>query len=356
MIFGIFESIWQLLAVIIIAFIPIFGWLYFFNKQHPEKRKYVILTFFMGIFSVIPIKLYEKYWDIAIFKFEHLNIFKYLAKLVDMQNLPTLMAYVSVDIIVAFLFFIFIAVAMYFMEVLSGDNAPKVFVNKTKKIIESPFFFISVGILIGLLAYLNRFLDVHEKVWFFVGVGMMEEFVKHLVLRFADEEKIKSVDDALEFSIIIAIGFAFAENILYFGSILAGEQIKGNELIIFFLLRSTVSVAAHICFSSILGYFYGVAKFSSQIYQEEARQHQHPVIKVMRQILHLKSSTLFHEEKMMEGMLLAIFLHAIFNSLLDFGKIVFVFPFILLLLYFVLHLFHRKEFYINNGQLTVPIS
>ena len=57
---------------------------------------------------------------------------------------------------------------------------------------------------------------LHKTVWFFIIVGMLEEFVKHLVLRFSDEDKITNVQDAVEFAIIAALGFAFIEHIVYF--------------------------------------------------------------------------------------------------------------------------------------------
>lgn len=181
---------------------------------------------------------------------------------------------------------------------------------------------------------------------------MLEEFVKHLVLRFSDEEKIQSIDDALEFSILVALGFAFVENILYFNS----TEYTGTTFSLFVLSRSTISVMAHICFSAVFGYFYGVAKFSSQVYSEENEKKQHPFLELLHKILHLKGSTLFHEEKMMEGMLCAMGLHAFFNSLLEFGKTQWVIPFVVFLFFVVLHLFHKKDEALKNKRLIKPIT
>ncbi|MCK5460824.1 PrsW family intramembrane metalloprotease [Candidatus Gracilibacteria bacterium] len=332
----------KLALISFLALLPILGWVYFFNKKHPTKRGYVILSFVAGMFSVLPIKLYERYWNIMVWKFEHFNLIHYLSDLAQMPTLSKFLAYFTMNILVVAGLFIFMVVVMFFLEVCSGDNTLRVFERKIGKAIESPLFFISIGGLCGIIAFFSSF-SVNEKIWFFVVVGMLEEFIKHLVLRFSDEEKIRSVKDALEFSIIVALGFAFVENILYFGKNFAEISRSIQTFSILILLRSTISVAAHICFSAIFGYFYGVAKFSSRIYQQEQKERQHPIINRLHQVLHLKGATLFHEEQMMLGMLIAMGLHAIFNIFLEFGQIGFAFTFILGLFFVVLHLFHIKE-------------
>ena len=57
---------------------------------------------------------------------------------------------------------------------------------------------------------------VYGIFWYSIMIGFLEEYSKHLVVRFADDNTIYSVDSAITFSIIVALGFAFLENILYF--------------------------------------------------------------------------------------------------------------------------------------------
>ncbi len=338
----------QILSFAFISLIPILGWLRFFHKKQPEKKSYVVLTFVAGMLSVLPIKLYEKYWNTAVGYFEHFNLFQYLADLVDFPTISKLLAYISVHTIIAVSLFLFAAVLMFFLEIFSGDNTVEVYRRKVAKILEAPMFFIVVGILCGVVAYFFA-MTLSQKIWFFVVVGMLEEFIKHLVLRFTDDEKIRSVDDALEFSIIVALGFVFVENILYFGKVGSGG-ISGFVMGWFMLLRSTVSVVAHICFSAILGYFYGVARFAKEFYQMEQKEGRHPVLQKMHQILFLKGETLFHEEKMMEGMLVAMGLHAVFNAFLEYGKSIMIIPLMFLLFLCILQLFHKRRLQaqINN--------
>ena len=123
----------------------------------------------------------------------------------------------------------------------------------------------------------------------FMFVGVLEEYMKHIVVKTTDQKHLSSIDDAIEFSIIAALGFAFVENMMYFFYI---WNYQGFEsLFISFIFRSIFSTFAHILFSGIYGYFYGVAHFAKPIWQEEIRANRHPILRVMHCILHLKGST-----------------------------------------------------------------
>jgi RsiW-degrading membrane proteinase PrsW (M82 family) len=208
-----------------------------------------------------------------------------------------------------------------------------------------------VGVLCGLVAFAGT-LTMHEKIWLFMIVGILEEFTKHLVLRFSDEEKIHSVGEAIQFSIVVALGFAFVENLQYFSNISQMSLFSWPEFMMLVALRSLVSVGAHVSFSAILGYFYGVAKFANNIYQQEVLEQRHPIIEKMHQILHLKGAVLFHEQKMMEGVLIAMVLHGIYNSLLEFGYVSFALPMVGLMIFVVLGLLHHKKLLQKNGVLV----
>lgn len=349
-------EIWKTVAIFaIISFIPIFGWIYFFQSQNYEKKKYVIITFIAGMMSIIPIKLYEKYWDISIWNFEHLNLFKHIDNIVESPTLSMILSFVLVSVIVSSAMFIFSALIMFILEVFSRDNTPTCYCKKTRKISESPFLFVTIGAFFGLCAA-GLSLYFPEKVWFFVVVGMLEEFAKYLMLRFADENKIGSISDAISFAIIIALGFAFVENIVYLSKFWMNTSQEFAGFTAFFVLRSTISVIAHICFSAIVGYFYGIAHFSNEIYQEESRENKHPILKTIHKIFHLKASPLFHEEKLLEGLLLAMIVHAAFNSLLEFELVALVIPFLIGTFIYILNLLHRRDNHIRRGNIIYHTS
>jgi len=343
-------EIWKTIAIFaIISFVPILGWIYFFQKQNYEKKKYVIITFIAGMMSIIPIKLYEKYWDFSIWNLEHLNLFKYIDNIAGTPTISAVLAFLLVSILVSFAIFVFSAVTMFILEVFSRDNTPACYARKTKQISESPFLFLTVGIFFGLAAALLS-IWFPEKVWFFVIVGMLEEFAKYLMLRFADENKIGSISDAISFSIIIALGFAFVENVVYISKFWINTSQNFAGFTAFFILRSTISVIAHVCFSAIIGYFYGIAHFSDEIYMEESRKNKHPILKLIHKIFHLKVAPLFHEEKLFEGLLLAMIIHASFNSLLEFELVALVIPFLIGTFLYILNLLHRHENHIRRGN------
>ena len=341
----------QWLFIGALSLFPILVWLFFLRKNLPAERRYLWLTFVAGMCSVLPIKLYEKYWDQGVMYLEHTNLFVYFGDLLVLNNASSLLAYIVATVTVVFGIFVFIALMMMALETLTGDNSWRVFRRKLKKILETPFFFISVGVLCGLVAFAGT-LSLHEKVWLFMIVGMLEEFSKHLVLRFSDEEKIHSVGEAIQFSIVVALGFAFVENLQYFSNISQMSLFSWPEFMMLVGLRSLVSVGAHVSFSAILGYFYGVAKFANTIYQQEVLEDRHPLIEKIHQVLHLKGAVLFHEQKMMEGVMLAMILHGIYNSLLEFGYVSFALPMVGMMLFLVVSLLHYKKLLQKNGVLV----
>lgn len=348
-------SLWKTIVIFaIISFIPILGWIYFFQSQNFEKRKYVIITFLAGMLSITPIKLYEKYWDISIWKLEHINMFKHIDNIVGAATISKVLSFVAVSIIVSLAIFLFSALIMFILEVFSRDNTLACYIRKIEQISESPFLFMTIGVFFGLSAA-GLALYFPEKIWFFVIVGMLEEFAKFLMLRFADENKIGNISDAISFSIIIALGFSFVENIIYLSKFWMTNQSIGS-FTAFFVLRSTISTIAHVCFSAIIGYFYGVAHFADEIYIEESREKKHPILRRIHQIFHLKVSPLFHEEKLFEGLLLAMLVHAIFNSLLEFGLVALVIPFLIGIFLYILNLLHRRDNHIRRGNTIFHIS
>ncbi|MBI5755257.1 PrsW family intramembrane metalloprotease [Candidatus Peregrinibacteria bacterium] len=183
----------------------------------------------------------------------------------------------------------------------------------------------------------------------FMLVGVFEEYFKHIVVRIIDHGRFRTIDDAIEFSIIAALGFAYIENILYFTSI---WESQGTEsFIISVIFRSIFSTFAHILFSGIYGYYYGIAYFSDQVFQEEIRRNRFILLRILHRISHFRLPTLFHEEKVLEGLLLAIITHAFFNILLEMSWTIFIVPYLLFGFVTLSYLFDKKENHKNYGRL-----
>ncbi|MBI2464204.1 PrsW family intramembrane metalloprotease [Candidatus Peregrinibacteria bacterium] len=127
----------------------------------------------------------------------------------------------------------------------------------------------------------------------FMLVGIFEEYLKNLVVRIVDRGRFQTIDDAIEYSIIAALGFAYIENILYFTNI---WDTQGTEsFIISVVFRSIFSTFAHILFSGIYGYYYGMAYFCNPIFQEEIRKKRFILLRVLHRISHFRLPTLFYE-------------------------------------------------------------
>lgn len=175
----------------------------------------------------------------------------------------------------------------------------------------------------------------------FMFVGVIEEYMKNLVVRKADKGFFRNVDDAIEFSIMSALGFAFIENILYFYYI---WEYQGAEvLLVSFVFRALFSTFAHILFSGIYGYYYGMAYFADPLWSEEQRQNRHPLINFFHTVFHFKRNRVFATEKISEGLLIAVTLHGLFNILLEMNLTFFMVPFLVFGYGILDRLFKQKE-------------
>ncbi|MEK9132270.1 MAG: PrsW family glutamic-type intramembrane protease [Patescibacteria group bacterium] len=175
----------------------------------------------------------------------------------------------------------------------------------------------------------------------FAFIGIIEEVMKMSCVHAADDNRIRHIDDAIMFSILAALGFAFTENILYFYTIWTKSG-PGN-LFVPFLFRSVFSTFAHVLFSAMFGYYYGVAHFAKPILQEELRNNRHTFWDWYQKVFRFKTAKLFHEEKMLEGLTLAVLLHAAYNVSLEMNWTFVMVPYLLFGYLFVAHLFKKKE-------------
>lgn len=175
----------------------------------------------------------------------------------------------------------------------------------------------------------------------FMIVGVIEEVTKLWAVKASERRRICSIDDAIEISIMAALGFAFAENILYFYNIIATRGIE--DIFYPFVFRSVFSTFAHVMFSGILGYYYGLALFATEQVQDKHSKQRWPLITTIAKTLHFKKNVLFHHEKITEGLLIAIVLHAMFNIFLEMNWTFLVVPFLTGGYIYLTSLLSRKE-------------
>lgn len=207
---------------------------------------------------------------------------------------------------------------------------------------------------IDLFKFSNQFSDSYFGISNFVLIpvsvlvtfgiiGLLEEYGKNIVVRVTDKGAFKSVDDAITFSIVAALGFSFLENILYFYYIWQFQTLA--NLFIPFIFRSLFSTFAHVFFSGIYGYFYGIACFAAPYWQDELRENRGKFVILLHKILSFKSVYIFSEIKIMEGLVYAVLLHAAFNIFLEMNWTFLIVPFLFTGFFILTHLLDQKEYH-----------
>ena len=196
------------------------------------------------------------------------------------------------------------------------------------------FFF---GILAALpFFFLRNFNFPFPPVLLLVLFAFFEESLKGLFLIFGVEINRACFDkweDGFEFAVLIALGFAFAENIFYFFREFSAGGLNLNFWSVY-LFRSLGTVLAHTIFTGTFGYFYACAFVAKKIVPKS--KHEKPLahffrnlVKIFRRPFHITIHHLFPRkdsarghtsgEVVLEGFFLAIFLHAIVNAFLFFN-------------------------------------
>ncbi len=103
--------------------------------------------------------------------------------------------------------------------------------------------------------FFGNFPDIHTIFRAFIGVALIEEFSKYLVLKKMTWEAdcFNCRFDAVVYSVFTTLGFATFENILY----VFDYGFKTG------VMRAIISVPAHMMFGVCMGIYYGTAKYYS---------------------------------------------------------------------------------------------
>lgn len=158
----------------------------------------------------------------------------------------------------------------------------------------------------------------------FIVVAVIEEVSKYWALRKSSGGVPTSIDDVLQFAIVVAIGFAFAENVLngnYFMGFVREYLLRpGGPDVLGFLSnvtgRSVLTSMVHIVSTGVLGYFLGLSMFAGPYLRDGRRRGQRfPLLRACSAALHVPEETLFRRAALVCGLLAAVLLHSVFNFL-----------------------------------------
>ncbi len=158
----------------------------------------------------------------------------------------------------------------------------------------------------------------------FLIVALIEEGSKFWVLSRSGRAIFTSIDDVLQLSIIVAIGFAFAENIVnptYFSGFVrdfllnpASRDIPGFLTNV--LGRSVLTTMVHVVSTGVAGYFLGRAIFARPFLEEEQRRGAFfSIHSMLHRTLRLREESILRVEMITIGLTCAILLHSAFNFL-----------------------------------------
>ena len=249
----------------IVAVLPVLIWCKLFLGYHKQRIGIVLLAFFAGMLSTVPILFYNELMIRSI----QLNFF--LFKIVPVNYGTSSSDFVSQSVFKSF----------------SGTSSI---------------------VLTTLVTYLM--------------VGVIEEVSKFWVLRHSSKEFFRSIDDALQLAIVVAIGFAFAENLVnptYFVGfvkdyLMTPQSPQWGSFIGNVIGRAVLTNMVHIVSTGVCGYFFGLAYFASPLIRDQfAQGSTHPIATFVHRALNLRTEEIYARTQMALGLFFAIILHGVFD-------------------------------------------
>ncbi len=255
----------RLLATLI-AFIPALTWCLMFLKEHRQRLSLVVLMFLSGMISTAPILFYDAL----------------VRNNVELQ------------------FFLFRIV-------------PESFTRSTNAFVTGNLVSVT-GIRSTIIATLISFLIV----------GFIEEVSKFWVLKKSGTAFFSSIDDVLQLGIIVAIGFAFAENVMnpsYFLAfvreyLLRPDTPQWGAFMGNVLGRAILTNMVHVLSTGVFAYFYGLVLFAGPVLEDEQQNGTIRLIPAMMlRALQIPEKNTYRLENILLGLVSAVLLHGLFNFL-----------------------------------------
>jgi len=314
----------------------------FYKKDyHPQPVRIVLKSFGVGLFSMIPVFAYKYAYQHLLPELSEFRVFR---PLLDSTLWSGIFVFALNLVMLSLLLFVLGGSVSLILNFFSRESQA----NLKKALKQEPLGFTTVSLLIGgAIVIQNWIQDTWESPLLATALGsilflaIIEEYVKHLIVRITDDKRIGDIDDAITLSIVVGLAFSFTETLVY--GIMAGDF-----KMIFF--RTLVSLPIHVVASGIFGYYYGIAHFAKPMMVlegEEKTYHNHLWGMArhgwLHQMMTLKKSTLYSEGKIIEGFLFATAFHALANVLFELSLGVIAVPTIVFGVWFVLRLYKSGQ-------------
>lgn len=249
-----------------VALVPAVIWILLFLKYHAERASVVLLLFFAGMLSTAPILFY----DLLVRRGVELQLFLFTL-------------------------------------------TPQSFSRNASRFV-SEYLPVEDGVMTAIVTSIVTF--------FFVA--LIEEASKYWILTRNGRPLFRSIDDVLQLSIVVAIGFAFAENIVnpvYFTAFVRQYLFHGTSPDMGAFLgnvlgRSVLTTMVHVLSTGIMGYFLALAFFAGPyLKQRHAEGRTYRFTRWIHRLLRVPEESVFRVNMHVIGITLAVVLHALFNFL-----------------------------------------
>lgn len=253
------STAFQILVIATFVFFPILLWGYIFSylDNSPLNTRRFLIGIFAGAISVVPVLFLN---DIMSSGFlQSFNIFSTISS--HPSSIAVLLSY-GVTILSISIFILVACLALFFESLQTG------FATFAK----NSAFIISFGVIYSLLATLFPSMSSLSRpiqdavsvggatfgtlglvLSYYVLIGVIEETSKHLSVIGSSFMEIDSVKKSVIFSIFIALGFGFIENILYLKSLTDTAGLFGGGFFATWFFRSVFSLLVHILCGAIVG-------------------------------------------------------------------------------------------------------
>jgi RsiW-degrading membrane proteinase PrsW (M82 family) len=247
-----------------VAIVPAVVWVSLFLKYHAERLPVVLLMFFAGMLSTAPILFYDTL----------------VRRGVELQ------------------FFLFTVTPKSF------SGSAQAFVAEHLTVDRGVPFAVATSLVT------------------FAFVALIEEASKYWVLTRNARRSFRSIDDVMQLSIVVAIGFSFAENVVnpvYFTTFVRQYLFHGASPDVWgfagnVLGRSVLTTMVHVLSTGVMGYFFGLAFFAGPYLKERhAQGHAYRLTRWLHALMRVPETSVFRANMLATGFILAVVLHGMFN-------------------------------------------
>ncbi len=259
----------SLIPIVIITFLPILIWGYVFSylDNSPLGSRRFAIGILAGALSVVPVLFMQEI--MTSLHLESWNIFPLLAQGNEYWTLGlSLMITIGMIALCIFLF----SLGIFSQSI---NKVWKVFMGSTGilfllwvlftlmhlvlfplGIFESPLS--NGGVTMGWVV----FGTLKLVFFYYIVIALIEEASKHFCVVTSSLPNIDSVKKWVLFSIFIALGFGFIENILYLKNIAEQSGLLSSGVVTTWIFRSIFSLMTHIICSVIVGLYFSRALLS----------------------------------------------------------------------------------------------